>query len=91
VEFGAIVFLGMVGGVIYGFIHGQWEISGIAEAIKREHPDEWFCGTGMAAVLLGYIFFGWLIGTVLGVIVGIVLSLKERLDGKVTSGKLFSR
>lgn len=73
-DLGAIIFLAMIGGVILGFALGHQETSHIAEGVRRENPHDPLDGLGY--IFIGYIVWGWMVGTVIGIGIALVLWLK---------------
>lgn len=72
--YAACVFLGMIVGTAVGTVLGAREVRGVSEAILREY-GEIRCGE-YGLIMVGYAFFGWLIGTAVGLGVACTLYLK---------------
>ena len=68
-----LVFFGIAGGAIFGWIYAGYEIQITAEQIRRTHPGDPF--DGLWIIGLRIFFKSLVIGTIAGIASGIIIFL----------------
>jgi hypothetical protein len=66
-----IVFLGVIGGTIIGWLYAGYVVQSIAEGVRRTNPNDPL--DGLPFIAFGITFMGLIGGFIMGVIGGIIV------------------